>query len=190
MQQIVGSIPKRRILTLRPTYSRIALSDLAKKVGLGDAAGAATVKDVIGRMVASGEIRASVSGSPEIVTFEDDDDYDSPAAMQRLRDAQTVASSLLAELTHADQQLGLHPKWLQKVSVSQIGPSAFWAVADGVAAGALDRGQGEAEGAGGQDGAWGGRGRAARGRRGRRQPGRHWVLGGKTCRIEAFRVHI
>lgn len=116
VQQILESIPKRRILTLRPTYSRIALSDLARKVGLGDAAGAAAVKDVIGRMVASGEIRASVTGSPEIVTFEDDDDYDSPAAMKRLADAQAIASSLLAELAHADQQLGLHPKWLQKVS--------------------------------------------------------------------------
>ena len=116
MQQILESIPKRRILTLRPTYSRIALSDLARKVGLGDAAGAAAVKDVIGRVIATGEIRASVTGSPEIVTFEDDDDYDSPAAMKRLADAQAVASSLLAELTRADQQLGLNPKWLQKVS--------------------------------------------------------------------------
>lgn len=122
MQLILESIPKRRILILRPTYSRIALSDLARKVGLGDAAGEAAVK----RMVTSGEIRASVSGSPEIVTFAEDDDYDSPAAMQRLQHAQTVASGLLAELTRADQNLGLHPKWLQKVSGCWIRVRALW----------------------------------------------------------------
>lgn len=114
VQQILDSIPKRRILTLRPTYARIALADLARKVGLGDRPD--VVKSVIGGMVASGEIRASVSGSPEIVTFDDDDDYDSPAAMQRMKEAQAVAGSLLADLTRADQQLGLNPKWLQKVS--------------------------------------------------------------------------
>lgn len=116
IQKIVESIPKRRILTLRPIYSRIALSDLARKVGLPDAPGQAAVKDVIEKMVAAGEIQASVAGSPEVVTFEDDDDYDSPAAMERLRDAQTVANSLLAELRRADEQHSLNPKWLQKVS--------------------------------------------------------------------------
>lgn len=45
--QILGSIPKRRILNLRKTYSRLTLADLAGKVQ----APAQAVKEAINDMV-------------------------------------------------------------------------------------------------------------------------------------------
>jgi hypothetical protein len=125
--QIVNSITKRRILTLRKTYSRLTLADLAGKVGSNDVAAVKSTVEVmvsytekstlaLTLQIKANEIRATLSSAPEIVTFLDDDDYASPARMATLKRAQQKANWLQYDLTRANLNMGLNKMWLQKVS--------------------------------------------------------------------------
>ncbi|GMK54592.1 hypothetical protein CspeluHIS016_0111780 [Cutaneotrichosporon spelunceum] len=110
VSQIMGSIPKRRILDLRKTYSRLSLDDLVSKVQ----APAEAVKAAIQDMVFRGEIRATIDGTPEIVTFVDDDDYASPKQMAKLMQANILAQNVNNDLLYANRAMLLNRKLLQK----------------------------------------------------------------------------
>ncbi|CAK9786525.1 hypothetical protein CC85DRAFT_283123 [Cutaneotrichosporon oleaginosum] len=108
--QIMQSIPKRRILDLRKTYSRLSLQDLASKV----MAPADAVKSAIQDMVVRDEIQATINGVPEVVTFVDDDDYASPQQMVKLVQANLLAQNVNNDLLYANRAMLLNRKLLQK----------------------------------------------------------------------------
>ncbi|KAL1410223.1 hypothetical protein Q8F55_004228 [Vanrija albida] len=108
--QILGSIPKRRILRLRQTYSRLTLADLAAKVESAPALVAAAIE----RMVGSGEIQATISGTPPVVTFVDDDDYASAVNIAKLKRTHEIAAFLKSDLAQASRTLSLSPEYLKK----------------------------------------------------------------------------
>ncbi|BEJ16487.1 hypothetical protein CspHIS471_0510920 [Cutaneotrichosporon sp. HIS471] len=110
VSQIMGSIPKRRILDLRKTYSRLSLADLVNKVHAPIEAVKAAIQDMVFR----GEIRATIDGTPEIVTFVDDDDYASQQQMAQLMHANLLAQSVNNDLLYSNRAMLLNRKLLQK----------------------------------------------------------------------------
>jgi hypothetical protein len=66
--------------------------------------------------VLRGEIRATIEGTPEIVTFVDDDDYASPQQMAKLVQANLLAQSVNNDLLYSNRAMLLNRKLLQKVS--------------------------------------------------------------------------
>lgn len=127
MVQILGSITKRRILRLRKTYSRLTLADLGAKVESDTATVRAAIERMVGAaaisrsneadppiQVASGEIKATISGSPPIVTFVDDDDYASAANIAKLKQTAELSAFLEADLAQASRALSLSPEYLKK----------------------------------------------------------------------------
>lgn len=68
------------------------------------------------RQVLRGEIRATIDGSPEIVTFMDDDDYASPEQIVKLAQAHALAQSVNIDLLYSNRAMLLNKKLLTKVS--------------------------------------------------------------------------
>lgn len=138
LEQVIASIPSRRILKLKEHYSKLRMSDIASKLDLTDSSDLQSLEALLQHMVcrinapsgvftwvrliklqiAYRVIRATVHGTgpSAIVDFmEDDVDYTSPQALTRLKQVNHLAQMLEQELTRSGRELGIHRDYLKKV---------------------------------------------------------------------------
>ncbi|WVQ78684.1 hypothetical protein IAT38_000771 [Cryptococcus sp. DSM 104549] len=117
---VVNSIPRRQVLRLRETYSRLTVADLTRRMGLESGA----ANDVIGvlqGMVSSGQITATLTqssgGNPgqAIVAFTDaGNQFTSSSANEQLAQARYIAGLLEGQLTAASKRIGSTKEYLKK----------------------------------------------------------------------------
>lgn len=65
-------------------------------------------------------MRATIDGTPEIVTFVDEDDYASPQQMAKLMQANLLAQSVNTDLLYSNRAMLLNRKLLQKVRLREL----------------------------------------------------------------------
>ncbi|WRT65462.1 uncharacterized protein IL334_002405 [Kwoniella shivajii] len=115
IEQVLKSITKRRIIQLRQVYSRMTMNDLVARVGPSSRETVETITAILGEMITSNAIIATISPrttpATSIVTFfEDQQDYSS----SRLAEANLLASKLENELSEMSQRLGIKKEYLKK----------------------------------------------------------------------------
>ncbi|WVR04038.1 hypothetical protein IAU60_001037 [Kwoniella sp. DSM 27419] len=117
--QVLTSITKRRILQLRATYSRMTINDLVARVGPSSQETVETVATILGEMIATGSIDATITAgstpATSVVTFNvARSQYTGASAIKELTDISALAARLEADLTEASRQLGISKEYLKK----------------------------------------------------------------------------
>lgn len=118
VQQVVGSIVKRKILKARGIYTRLTVDQLLAKVAGTQSTTSDDLLDILQGMVSKGELRATISdSSPPIISFIEDDSGRTSDALAQLAQSRGLASFLESHLTGTGKHLGLDPRYLRKVSL-------------------------------------------------------------------------
>ncbi|OCF58278.1 hypothetical protein L486_04309 [Kwoniella mangroviensis CBS 10435] len=127
IDQVLKSITKRRILQLKEIYSRLTINDLVIKIGQSSKETVETITTILGEMITSGQINATVTpGSTpanSIVTFIDESNTtNNPTSSgtnindsdSKLAKVNYLASQLEFELVEMSRNLGISKEYLKK----------------------------------------------------------------------------
>ncbi|WWC87493.1 uncharacterized protein L201_002383 [Kwoniella dendrophila CBS 6074] len=121
IEQVLKSITKRRILQLKEVYSRMTINDLVARVGPSSRETVETVTAILGEMITTGRINASIlpgsTPATSIVTFSEDKPIGSDQnsiSSNSLAQANYLAAKLENELTAMSKHLGISKEYLKK----------------------------------------------------------------------------
>jgi hypothetical protein len=126
---------ERKILKTKAIYSRLTIDQLVAKLATSRPK---TTEEVIAKLqdmvsyvrltlglaklqITSGKIQATISdSSPAIVTFADDVPAAPHTAINQISRLNGMASLLQQHLAQSSREIGLNPKYLQKVSLPRL----------------------------------------------------------------------
>ena len=158
-KQLAAALPGRGVARLTSTYLTLPLADIAAAAGL---AGAAEAEARVLRMVADGDIFATIDARAGVVAFsEEPGAFDTRRVAQRLQRCVDGVVALSQRLRALDEALAAEPAYVARVVQAERNAAAVPDAAAGTGpGGALGRGWGA--GAGGAY--WNGVGMVANGR--------------------------
>jgi len=137
VRQVIDSIPMRRILRLKDSYSRLGIDHVAAKVGKPGPDGLAQIISLLNDMVslplrmlteadvqyekiANQAIRATITTvantTSPVMVFHDDNTHRASGELRtQVSDVDRMAKWLEAQLSHANREMGISPAYLKKV---------------------------------------------------------------------------
>ncbi|ORX36380.1 hypothetical protein BD324DRAFT_628622 [Kockovaella imperatae] len=115
LQAVLASAPKRKILKVRETFSRLRLDQLAIKVE-DDSPNGQLTRDTLQAMIQTGEVAASITPSEPspIITFHEHTIAGPEVTARQLAEAQAADAWLELDLSAGNKSLGLSDTYLGK----------------------------------------------------------------------------